>query len=92
VRPVPEAASPVLPGNPARPGRRDVKPRSAEDNRPDPAAGRFLPPQPSREVGTRRRHLEDYRQRPTLRVINGEGAGGGRSGDLRPLPRENSGG
>jgi Glycosyl transferase family 2 len=48
-----------------------------------------------REVGTRRRHLEDYRPRPDLRVINGEGAGGGRSrsGRLRAVPpREITGG
>jgi hypothetical protein len=48
-----------------------------------------------REVGTRRRHLEGYRQRPDLRVINGEGSGDGRSrsGRLRAVPpREITGG
>ncbi|HEY0533443.1 MAG TPA: glycosyltransferase [Actinoplanes sp.] len=51
--------------------------------------------EPRREVGARRRHLEGYRQRPELRVINGEGAGGGRSrsGRLRAVPpRETTGG
>ncbi|WP_433295355.1 glycosyltransferase [Actinoplanes sp. CA-030573] len=66
----------------------DTKPRSAEDGRPDPSA----PPQPpaQREVGTKRRRIEGLRQRPDLRVINGEGTGGGRtrSGRLRPVPRE----
>jgi hypothetical protein len=48
-----------------------------------------------REVGTRRRHLEGYRQRPDLRVINGDGTGTGqsRSGRLRAVPpREITGG
>jgi hypothetical protein len=51
--------------------------------------------EPPREVGTRRRHLEGYRQRPDLRVINGEGTGSGRSrsGRLRAVPpRETTGG
>jgi len=45
-----------------------------------------VPPQP-REVGGRRRRLEGLRQRPDLRVINGEGADGRRtrSGRLRPV-------
>jgi hypothetical protein len=94
MRPPALAKSQSWTGNPARPGLRDVKPRSAEDNRPDPAAARVVPPQPPREVGGRRRHLEDYRQRPDLRVINGEGTDNGRtrSGRLRPVPRENLGG
>jgi hypothetical protein len=94
MRPPAAAKSQAWAGNPARPGLRDVKPRSAEDNRPDPAAARVVPPQPTREVGGRRRHLEDYRQRPDLRVINGEGTGDGRtrSGRLRSVPRENLGG
>jgi hypothetical protein len=51
--------------------------------------------EPPREVGTRRRHLEGYRQRPDLRVINGEGTESGlpRSGRLRAVPpREITGG
>jgi hypothetical protein len=49
---------------------------------------------PQREVGTKRRRLEAYRQRPDLRVINGEGTGTGRtrSGRLRAVPRETTGG
>ncbi|GIF17683.1 hypothetical protein Ate02nite_04130 [Paractinoplanes tereljensis] len=77
------------------PGSRtaDLKPRSAEDHRLDPAKARSLPPQPAanREVGAKRRRLETYRQRPDLRLINGQGTGGPRtrSGRLRPVPREN---
>jgi hypothetical protein len=64
----------------------DVKPRSAEDNRPDPAAAR-MPAQPAREVGSHRRRIEGHR--PDLQVINGEGTGGRTSsGRLRPV-REN---
>jgi hypothetical protein len=74
----------------------DAKPRSGEDARPDSAQARSIPPQPPapREVGARRRRLEGYRQRPDLRVINGEGNGTERtrSGRLRPVPRENLGG
>ncbi len=64
-----------------------MKARSADDHRPDPAAARVVPPQPPREVGGRRRRLEGVRERPDLRVINGEGAGGRRtrSGRLRPV-------
>ena len=44
----------------------------------------------SGEVGGRRRRLDAYRQRPNLRVINGEGTSQGRtrSGRLRAVPRE----
>jgi len=76
---------------------RDSKLRSGQDQRPDPAAARTVPPQPPatgrREVGAKRRRLEGYRQRPDLRVINGEGNGTGRSrsGRLRPVPKENLG-
>jgi hypothetical protein len=80
--------------NRPRAGRRDGKLRSAEDSRPDPAASRAVPPQPPvREIGIDRRRLDAYRQRPDLRVINGEGTGGGptRSGRLRPIPGENPG-
>jgi len=49
--------------------------------------------EPEREVGARRRRLEAYRQRPDLRVINGEGTTGrSRSGRLRAVPRENPSG
>ena len=51
--------------------------------------------EPRREVGARRRHLEGYRERPDLRVINGEGSGGegSPSGRLRAVPpRETTGG
>ena len=70
--------------------------RSVEEVRPGSAVARYVPPQPPvrREVGTKRRRLE-VRQRPDLRVINGEGTGTGtgrtRSGRLRPVPRENPG-
>ncbi|WP_040433232.1 hypothetical protein, partial [Paractinoplanes globisporus] len=78
-----------------RGGGGDSKPRSGEDGRPDWADSRGIPPQPSgrREVGTKRRRIEGFRQRPDLRVINGEGNGTGRtrSGRLRPVPRENLG-
>ncbi|WP_433366236.1 glycosyltransferase family 2 protein [Actinoplanes sp. CA-142083] len=96
-------------GYPGRVTGPDAKPRSAEDARPDSAASSFVPPsapaaesrsvplQPPaarREVGTKRRRIEGLRQRPDLRVINGEGTGGGRtrSGRLRPVPKENLGG
>ena len=76
-----------------KPAGSDAKPRSAEDQRPDPAAARTVPPQPvtgRREVGAKRRRLDGYRQKPDLRLINGEGKGSGRttSGRLRPV-REN---
>ncbi|MFC7278024.1 glycosyltransferase [Paractinoplanes rhizophilus] len=64
----------------------------------DPAAPGLFPPRPPaaprREVGTKRRRIEGLRQRPDLRVINGEGNGSGRtrSGRLRPVPKENLGG
>jgi glycosyl transferase family 2 len=69
----------------------DVQPRSAGEQRPG-AAAKFVPPQTAREVGTHRRHLEGYRQRPDLRLINGEGTGvrRSRSGRLRPVPRTDS--
>ena len=49
---------------------------------------------PTHEVGSKRRRLDAYRQRPDLRVINGEGTNPGRtrSGRLRAVPRENLGG
>jgi hypothetical protein len=80
-------------GHRQRAGRTDGKPRSAEDYRPDPASARLAPPQSHREVGGKRRRLESFRQRPDLRVINGEGAGTRRtrSGRLRPVHRENPG-
>ncbi|GIM94276.1 hypothetical protein Ato02nite_060690 [Paractinoplanes toevensis] len=88
------------PGRPAPAGfgvgnrTADLKPRSAEDQRPDPAKVRSMPPQPPagpREVGGKRRRLEGYRQRPDLRLINGQGTGGPRtrSGRLRPVPPQN---
>ena len=42
----------------------------------------------------KRRRLEGYRERPDLRVINGEGTGSSRtrSGRLRAVPRETTGG
>lgn len=72
----------------------DPQPRSADHARPGPF---FVPSAvpvvsgstpPRREVGSRRRRLEAYRQpRPDLRVINGEGSGTrGRSGRLRSVP------
>lgn len=96
-RPLANPASPTWrTGYPGRATGPDAKPRTAEDKRPDPAQARLIPPQPPapREVGLRRRRLESYRQRPDLKVINGEGTGGGRtrSGRLRPVPRENLGG
>ena len=50
--------------------------------------------QSRREVGGHRRRLDEYRQRPDLRVINGEGVNPGRtrSGRVRAVPRENLGG
>ena len=50
--------------------------------------------EPPREVGAKRRRIEAYRQRPDLRVINGEGTGSNRtrSGRLRAVPRETTGG
>ncbi len=77
----------------------DPQPRSAEHPRPGPF---LLPPAlpiisgsmpPRREVGSRRRRLETYRQpRPDLRVINGEGSGTrSRSGRLRSVPRQHPG-
>lgn len=69
------------------PGRADVNPRMVEAPLFQPPA-KALAPQP-REVGDQRRHLEMYRQRPDLRLINGEGAGGPRLGRLRPVPPEN---
>jgi glycosyl transferase family 2 len=107
--------------------RRDIRPRTSLDRRPDPTTGEIRaaarpaatpaggptaigsafapsagealrPPGPGpgehREVGTRRRRLEGFRQEPNLRVINGEGGGTprGRGGRLRAVPRENPAG
>jgi hypothetical protein len=69
------------------PGRTDINPRMIEAPLFQPPT-RSLKPQP-RQVGEQRRHLEMYRQRPDLRVINGEGTDGPRRGRLRPVPREN---
>jgi hypothetical protein len=71
-------------------GRRQEERRQDESRPDEPEVA-----EPPREVGARRRHLEGYRQRPDLRVINGEGAGSGRSrsGRLRAVPpRETTGG
>jgi hypothetical protein len=78
------------PGHPDRTGGADAKPPAAETG-PDPAAARAVPPQSHREVGAKRRRLDGFRQRPDLRLINGEGAGirRTRSGRLRSVPREN---
>jgi hypothetical protein len=81
-------------------GRRgdDPDPEPSSDTGEQAAAERRRETQTAeqrREVGTRRRHLEGYRQRPDLRVINGEGSGDGRSrsGRLRAVPpREITGG
>jgi hypothetical protein len=86
----PAAGPPAIASVPA-PGRRagDAERREV-DGRGDEA-----PAEPPREVGARRRHLERYRQRPDLRVINGEGGGSehSRSGRLRAVPpRETTGG
>ncbi|GAA0570205.1 hypothetical protein GCM10010172_63320 [Paractinoplanes ferrugineus] len=72
---------------PSHPGRADVNPRMLEAPLFQPPTKAILKPQ-SREVGDQRRRLEIYRQRPDLRLINGEGTGGPRSGRLRPVPRE----
>ncbi|WP_203734287.1 glycosyltransferase family 2 protein [Paractinoplanes durhamensis] len=71
------------------PGRPDVNPRMIEAPLFQPPT-KAMKPQP-REVGEKRRRMEVYRQRPDLRVINGEGTGGPRTrpGRLRPVPREN---
>jgi hypothetical protein len=79
----PEPEQPVIASAPV--------PRTGEAGR---TSGESMPEEP-REVGARRRHLEGYRQRPDLRVINGEGGGSGRSrsGRLRAVPpRETTGG
>jgi hypothetical protein len=66
-------------------GSRDLAGRRRDE---EPAAA------PRREVGAKRRRIEPYRPRPDLRVINGEGTGSGgtRSGRLRAVPRETTGG
>ena len=71
------------PGRAAAAGKRD------EQRRVDPWRD-----EPGREVGAKRRRLDAYRQRPDLRVINGEGTSPGRtpSGRLRVVPRKNLGG
>jgi hypothetical protein len=77
----------------------DPQPRSGEPSHPGPFFVPSVVPvvsgstPPRREVGSRRRRLETYRQpRPDLRVINGEGSGTrGRSGRLRSVPRQNPG-
>ncbi|MEU4241147.1 glycosyltransferase family 2 protein [Actinoplanes sp. NPDC026619] len=69
------------------PGRTDVNPRMIESPIFQPPTKAMLPL--SREVGDQRRRME-IRQRPELRLINGEGTGSRRgSGRLRPVPREN---
>lgn len=85
----PNDRPPPLPaGHPERASGPDVRPRPAWDH---PTAA-TLPLKPRREVGSRRRRLEGYRQRPELRVINGEGAGGkGRGGRLWAVPRNKKG-
>jgi hypothetical protein len=64
-----------------------VNPPSAAAGRLDEPEVRGLPPQPAREVGVNRRRLDGLRQRPDLRLINGEGNGNRRtgSGRLRPV-------
>jgi len=56
---------------------------------PDAEPRAAIPSQ--REVGGKRRRITSHRQRPDLRLINGEGDGTGRtrSGRLRPVPKEN---
>jgi hypothetical protein len=82
---------PLRAGHGPREDGPDSTPRPAGDQRPDPAAASEAPPQSAAEIGIHRRHLEGYRQRPDLRLINGEGTGTHRtrSGRLRPVPREN---
>jgi Glycosyl transferase family 2 len=76
-------------GHPAPPALGDGQPRSADHRHPAPATIEHLPPQAAREIGGHRRQLEGFRQRPELRLINGEGSGTrrGRGGRLRPVPR-----
>jgi hypothetical protein len=75
--------------------------RQHDDGRADPGPGETTGgrtsegrDEPPREVGAKRRRIEPYRQRPDLRVINGEGTGSNRtrSGRLRAVPREPTGG
>jgi Glycosyl transferase family 2 len=73
-------------------GRRDLA--SRRDAAPIAEPRREVGIEPRREVGMKRRRLEAYRDRPDLRVINGGGTGSSRtrSGRLRSVPRETTGG
>jgi hypothetical protein len=98
-------ARPVTPP-PAEAGIRPASGRWPDDGRPDPTPGEMAGGRTGegrdetpgaevpREVGAKRRRIEAYRQRPDLRVINGEGTGSNRtrSGRLRSVPRETTGG